>query len=540
VISALSDGASRFLRGRACGRIVAKLGIDPQRYWLLMDLFDELSERREMMAQLGRNGVALKSVAWLYFALAALFAIFFVLLRPPLETYLWRFLGMTAFLLFTILLSETSNSLVNPEEGAILAHQPVNGATYTAAKLSHLLRIVVYLAAGLNAVPALAGLAWEGAGWWYPPLHLSAAIGVGLIAALLCCAIFGWLIRFVPAPRLKAAGQVAELMPWMGFLLIDYGEKPIRSILSALGSQPARAEYLAWAACAAVAAVAVFGLRCLSRDYLIEVSGIVHGGSKPKRMPRRARLGAAVAFLCGGPASRGGFEYIRRMMPRDWHFRRQMIPILPVFIAPAALLMHDIRTTPFSGSFTGMHVTPHVFGIVLFWMCTLLPYGNDYKGVWIFLAAPSRQFSGFARGVHAFFWFEIVLIPHAILFLILAWAWGISPAGVFIVFSAAVASTYAGLTLRLIDGVPFGKQPEPAQGPMLMGIMIVGGISIAIAVAAQYFFIFRSVGTVLVFTAFLAAVAWLIARSSLRSFEAAMRYHLSQVTRESGSLYVEV
>ena len=57
-----------------------------------------------------------------------------------------------------MLLSETANSLVNPVEGLVLAHYPINGATYTAAKLTHLLRILSYTVPALNLLPALAGL----------------------------------------------------------------------------------------------------------------------------------------------------------------------------------------------------------------------------------------------------------------------------------------------------------------------------------------------------------------------------------------------
>ncbi len=71
-------------------------------------------------------------------------------------------MGFTAFLLVTVLISEAGNSLLNPAEAMVLAHQPISGATYTAAKLSHLLSIVLYLVPGINLVPALAGSDVEG------------------------------------------------------------------------------------------------------------------------------------------------------------------------------------------------------------------------------------------------------------------------------------------------------------------------------------------------------------------------------------------
>ena len=72
---------------------------------------------------------------------------------------------------------ETGNSLVNPVEAAVLAHQPISGATYTAAKLTHLITVVLYLVAGLNVAPALAGLTLKGAPWFYPLAHMASRIG---------------------------------------------------------------------------------------------------------------------------------------------------------------------------------------------------------------------------------------------------------------------------------------------------------------------------------------------------------------------------
>jgi hypothetical protein len=175
---------TRLLRGPRASRFLKALGIDARRYWLLMDSFGELSERGEMLDQLGRNGVALKVIAWWYGAFFGLFSILMVLARVPLASYSSPFLIVTALFLLAILLSETGNSLVNPVEGLVLAAQPTNGATYTAAKLTHLLRIILYLATAMNAVPALAGLGLKQSSWSYPFLHLLASLAVGIVARL--------------------------------------------------------------------------------------------------------------------------------------------------------------------------------------------------------------------------------------------------------------------------------------------------------------------------------------------------------------------
>jgi hypothetical protein len=541
-MSRIENATTRVLRGPGASRLLRAFGIDPRRYWLLIDLFGQLSDRREMLNQLGRDGMTLKAAAWIYFAFAGIFSLLFILSRPSLESYFSIFLGITAFFLVSVLLSETCNSLVNPVEGLVLAHQPIDGSTYTAAKLTHLLRILLYLVPGLNAVPAFAGLLLDESRWFYPIVHMLAAFGTGLMAALLCCAVFGWLIRFVPAPRLKTAGQVAEMMPFLAIVFQGYiRDLLVRSpIYRWLLAEPAHRTYLALGAGLVAVAIVVFGIRSLSGDYLIRVSSIVHGGSAARRKVRSLQIGRAVAVLFGGQASRAGFEYVSRMMVRDWHFRRQLIPLIPAVLVTAPLVASGLQTNPFSGRFSAMHVIPHIFGMLFFGICTFLAYGSDHKGTWIFLLAPAQAFGGFARGVYALLWIGIVAIPHAVLFVLLAWFWGVWDAGLFVAYSVAIASAYLGLELRLVDGMPFGKQPETARLPFLLPLMIAGAIVIGIAVGLQHLLVFRSQAIVLITTVVIGGAAWLLTRSSLEAFEVSIRYNLGLVSLESGTFYKEV
>jgi len=94
-MNTITEAITRLLRGPRVSRLLEVVGIDPKRYWLLMDLFDQLSERGEMLDQLGRNGVALKPAAWLYFAMSSLFSLLFVATRTDLATYSSMFLVFT-------------------------------------------------------------------------------------------------------------------------------------------------------------------------------------------------------------------------------------------------------------------------------------------------------------------------------------------------------------------------------------------------------------------------------------------------------------
>ncbi len=483
----------QFLRGPQVARLLTKLGIDPKRYWLLMDLFGALTQRREVMGQLGRDAVTLKWVAILYGGLSALLGLVLAMNQPNVQTYLLAILAMTAFVLSSVLVPEITNSLINPVEGLILAHQPIDGATYAAAKLTHLLRILLYFIPAVNLIPAMVGLTLAESRWYYPLQHMLAAFAAGLLLALCLCGVFGWLMRFVPAPRLRAAGQVVQLIPMLA--LFSFG--PMARFLGRL-----RPRFPVWldhwqfqvGLGAAICGMAVLGIRSLSGDYLVRVSSIMQGRPAAKKLPARMRrswAGAAVALLFGGQASRAGFEYVRRMMLRDWQFKRQLMGLLPMVVILASSIPKGLKISPFSGQFSPMHFTPHVFGFVLFSICPVLAYGRDHKSVWVFLLVPGRAFAPFARGAYSSLWLLIVILPHMILLVLLSWRWGWMDASLFAAYSAAVASLYLGLELRLIDGVPFSRQMGTSTA-YLMPLMFAGALVVGIFVALQYFLLFPS------------------------------------------------
>ncbi|HXX23272.1 MAG TPA: hypothetical protein VEO19_08985 [Terriglobia bacterium] len=520
--------------------LLRSCGVNPRHYWLLMDLFGKLSERHEFMTQLGRSGFALKAMAWWYFALSGFVVLVSLFVQPSPAQYLSIFLALTALVLLTLLVSETNNSLVNPVEGLVLAHQPIEGATYTAAKLSHLGRILLYVVPALNGAPALAGLLLR-APWFYPFLHMLAAFALGLVMALFCCAGFGWLIRFVPAPRLKAVGNWTELIVWMAFLAFPQAPRFLKRVhFSAWLPGPGVPRVALGAAVTLlVVGSVVFGLRSLSVDYMLRVSSIVHGASSAKVQSRKWRRSSAISGWLGGQLGRAGFEFVSKMMTHDWQFLRQVVPLAPALVIAGVAMALGLRVPPSSSRFTSMHVLPHAFGFMLFLICNVLAYGNDYKGAWLFQLVPAGAWERFAQGVFAGLWSRFIVIPHLLLLALLTWFWGVGPAALFVAYSLAVASFYLALELRLVEGVPFSKQPQVSQGAMLLPYMLMGGLGAALLVGLQYFILFRSPASALAATAIVAVGAYYLTRSSLRSLSSAMRYNLGLVSGESSFLYKE-
>ena len=99
----------------------------------------------------------------------------------------------------------------------------------------------------------------------------------------------------------------------------------------------------------------------------------------------------------------------------------------------------------------------------------------------------------------------------------LAWSWGVRDAVLFVAFSTAVAFLYLGASLKLVDGVPFGKQTPPTRSAMLFGVMILYLVGLAGAIGIQYV-LFRSAAAVIAATLVAGLGAYLLTRLTLADF----------------------
>ena len=545
VVKALRSLGKRLCHGPEFTALLRGCGIEPRRYWILVDLFETLGKRQEV-ARTGSDAYSMRTLTIIWCFFSGVLSIVMAAFGANAGVYLLVFLALTAFQLSLLLIPEIAEGLVNPVEGLILAHQPVNGATWLAGKLTHLIRIVVYVVAAVNGVPALVPLLGpSGEGFLpfiHPFMHLLAALGVGLVVGFLCCSLFGWLVRFVPARRLKAAAAMVQVIPmfigagfhflsaWMNEL-VDWAMsiEPPETWLGIGDGVPGGFPVVLAAVGVAITTVAVVpGLRALSVDHLIRVSSLMHSGARVGRRGRkRWEAGPWIARFAGGQAGRAGYEYLRLMMVRDWQFRKNMgLNAAYVIVFLVVLLVAGREVTPFASEFAVTHFLPHLIGLIVFFSCLFLAYGNDYKAAWWFSIVPGSSFRPFVRGTHGGLWFLLVAGPNLVCFLVLAWSWGVRDALWVIAFSTAVTSLYLAVGLRLIDGIPFGKQTPPARQVVTLAMMVIYFVVLTIAIGIQYL-VFRSVVAVATVTIMVSVGAWFLTMATLADFESRIRHSLN-------------
>ena len=535
----------RVFRGKMIAALLRRCGIDPRQYWLLVDLFDTLSERQEVV-HMGSNDYAMKHLMAFLCLLAAALSLVLAGIGISPGIFCLFLIAFTVFQLSLILLPEVAENLVNPVEGMVLAHQPVNGATWAGAKLTHLFKLVVYVVAGINILPAIIGGFLDHKSAFlavtYPARHILAALGVGLVVALLCCSFFGWLVRFIPAQRLKRAAVAAQAIPMLFVMVPHFGDEleagyaVVRDWFGSSGWSVMEealpggfATVLGMATLALAIPAITFGLKSLSGDHLIRVSTLIQSGTGRRKVKnRRSVIGKWSARIAGGQAARAGFEYIGTMMRRDWQFKVNMAGIAPLLVFPVvlpALKGESILSSPFSVGFALSHFVPHALGVTIVMAGSVLSFGNDYKGTWWFLVVPGTSVPLFAKGVHARLFLLLVLTPNLVLLVASIWHWGIREAALFVAFSTVVASLYLVVGLHLVTGVPFGKQRDPSRRAVSLLGMIIFSAAVGVAIGIQYL-LFLSEAAVAVSALVGTVWAYFLTRRAIDNLESRIRIHL--------------
>ena len=469
---------------------------------LLLGLFRTLSDRRELTGQLGFDRKALHFASALYFVVGALLSLT-TIGDPRARFFVGESLALTMLFLVPILLSDAADAFMNPAEVFVLAPRPIRPDAYIAAKIATILSTATRVALPLNVVPALAGLALRGTRWWYPLAHLLAVAIFGVFTALVTCGVFGVLFQIVPVARLRSAALWAQIAIGVA---IPVGPQLLRFFPQGLDPHGPywSAVPIVWFACLALAGqragfhlywpvalpvmamsviLLAFGIRGVSHGYMQRVVMMMRAKSRTARPRRHAtRLGALVRFLTGAPSGRAAFGFFYEMAVRDWTFRRFFFQMtVMAFVVPALSMMRSGGlASPFvRAEFVSAHLLPHVLGFALVGACQVMTSTSQHRAAWIFLTVPSDH-RAFVRGIFWSLWLPTVAATHLVVVLAATWLWGWRDAFVFVLFSAAVTSTYVAASMMLIAGMPFASPPQSSASanalPTTMAFFVFAGL----------------------------------------------------------------
>ena len=234
------------------------------------------------------------------------------------------------------------------------------------------------------------------------------------------------------------------------------------------------------------------------------------------------------ARLGGGQGGRAGVYFVSRLMRRDWYFRRQFFAaVAPLLIGLGTAAAKGWKVDPFGAVFSPMHVAPHALGVLVALASSLLAFGNDYKGAWVFSLAAPRALRGFAWGVYGVM-AQVVVAANMAAAPLMVWRWGVAHGGLFAAYSLAVGLLYVAVAMKAADGIPFTRQPNPERAALTMPVVLVAVMVIGMVVAVQHFLLFRSEVAVALAVVVLAAAGWFGARRSVGSLAEEMELQLAE------------
>lgn len=488
------------------------------------------------------------------------------LLHIPTAAFLSINLTVVGVMLLMIVLPEAANTLYNPVEVSILAHQPIHPPTLIAARITHVLVIVLYLVPALTLPSAVSGLLLKDTRWIYPLTHFAAGLLLGVFVTFMICGLYGWLFRFVPAGRLKSVVLWLQalsfgIFPLMG-MLIGTALESVRGLnpnlagwswlppiwflsIGLLGSRGA-ALSLSWLGLPALALTSAaiwLGLRGFSGRYLQESAGMIRQRSdRGKEKRRRHVLQPVVRLITGSQTGVAAFSFAGKMMLRDWQFRRTAIPLLIITALNFAsyLKKGDALISPLlPGKFSTAHLIPHFLALVLANPCAMISFAEFHQGSWIFVTAPLERLGALTRGIYLSLWLPGALLPQLLVLPMMIWFWGWQAAVLFACFSLIVVSFYLALEMQLIPGLPFSS-PYNARRSMIGFPVVLMGMAIAAVLVTVQWLVFQIWWVALVAGALLGLGAWATARLTLRNLEEKIRRNLWQLQMGPTQLFKEI
>jgi hypothetical protein len=546
-VNGIAQLRNRTLERPAVSRLLERAGIQARQYCLLIDLFDTLSERFEMTGVISTIRLGILAGFCVFISL---FICLFAFAHPSLATYVLLPMGLTVYQLFVVVMGDAANSLLNPQEASVLAHMPIGGLTYAAAKVSHLILLVFLIVTSSNFLPALAGLLLPGARWFFPLTLMLASYLAGFFVAFVICGVYGWLYHFVAPERMKGVAIGIQIFL---FALVPMVGAVVLSAISALRRAHFQPDHWAWfppnwyvsiallghaapgfhvwqavVAAAGTGLLIALGLRFFGFEYLARATMLVQG--RAHAASARSRTGwirRLVRSVSGSPAGSGACAFTGIMLRRDWNLKRQALGmvVLPIFVM-ITIGFSQIAISPFTpGRFAPLHALPHALAFMLLLPIILLSQTDQPQGAVTFLTLPFRNMGAFARGVYCSLWLPSVGIAHLLLIIPAIWFWGWIDALLFVTFSAALASLYLSTELFLMDGLPFANPVRLSAQAVLMPVMLMGAPCAAILAFLQWL-IFRSYTAALLATVMVSLLAVLVTRFSLRHMAKEFRANL--------------
>ena len=200
------------------------LGIPRRPFWGLLGLFVRLELRSQAYGR--AVGAKAKDVIpplyWVvaqFLATSMLFSLV-LFMRVNVAFFALANLALTLLLVFSALVVEFHEAVLDPADAQILGHRPIRAATYAAARGSTLLAYVALMTATLSIFPAVLGAVLRDSSFGFLIAYPIAAALTGLAAAAVVVLLY---LVFQGERWMSATRQVLAWTQIIGVMVAFYG-----------------------------------------------------------------------------------------------------------------------------------------------------------------------------------------------------------------------------------------------------------------------------------------------------------------------------
>lgn len=371
--------------------------------------------------------------------------------RVDVFAYVLVQLSVTIILVFSALVVEFNEVVLNVEDTYILGHRPISKATYAAARLTNLGVYIGLIFLSMSIFPAIIGCALRDTGWWYLPAFLIASFATCMITA--CFVIF----FFSTARSSSKAFDYREILSWTQIVVVFvvfYGAQYMlrdssRKIELFLAYLPDWVDWLphAWLArFVEQAAVApgwetlLTGLLILTGTILAIVLVVLHlryyyqglrqevkEFKEVRESTVKNRRNSWLTWLASSSQERAALRLCGNILRRDYDLRMRSVPILAALLA---LIVIGAGTkqlgNPFAAEISESTVSMafvQVFALSVPVILHNFRFSRYYQATWVLQVSPSPGYFTYLHAARKAVCYAIHLPILVLLFLFLSFLW---------------------------------------------------------------------------------------------------------------------
>jgi ABC-2 type transport system permease protein len=436
------------------------------------------------------------------------------------------FLGATVILTYTMfmvaimVLLDYHTVVTAPDDYNVLGYQPITSRTYFAARITNLLVFVLVVSSIIALPSALTMSIKSGMQPAVGAALMLGAWGSATTTALLMVMLYGWLVRRVPAHKLKQTLSYLQLVTSFvvyggymllpqylqragfahaqlpkSFLLLLFPPTWFASFVALARAQFGLTEVLpAAVAIAALVMTARASAGRISLEFAEKLSQIaVTGSGRVSALPSSK----APRWFSSGEG-RAVYLLIRAQFRSDQRFRMGVLAILPItllylFMSVSRGNMGD----PFLGTAKGGDGSMLYVAVILFpiMLVTTMTRSENYKAGWIFFATAANRGAIVQAMKNVVFLYFVLPYLAMMGLLFLFWMHNVLHVAVHIMMLGLISHLGLAVLILADPQLPFTRPPTKGERSIRLFMVTLFAVffsGIAIPLTSRYIYISAS------------------------------------------------